>query len=545
VLNDSNAIQDLTLGSAGSGDYTGVITGARSIRKVGAGTQTYDPGTLTTSLVGLNVSGGTLELNSGNFTVTGGASPSQPDSISGFIVSRGGTFRMNGANVTATGGSYVITAGNTGGGGNNFILESGTFDGGNREVLNSFGGSGTFTINDGLFIGGEFRISQSATGTVNLNGGTLRVTNLKYSNADAIVNFDGGTLQAKANRADFITSSVTDVKIRAGGAVIDSNGFNITIPKIMTEDSGSTGGGLTKIGSGSLTLTANNSYTGPTNVQVGSLLVNGDHTLATGPANVDANAGLGGDGIIGAASYDDGARFPWTVADWTAAPNLSAGAVTIDGALTVVVDDSLSAAPVANFTDATTTFTILSASSLTVTNPSLLAVDSTGFTSGSGTWTVQKNGNTLELVYTAAAASPFTTWATTNGLAGDDALPGADPDNDGLDNLIEFVIGGQPNPANPNSNSNGLVPVTALDATHLVFTYRRTALSATQPGLSVAAEYGSNLSGWTTALNGVSGVVITTTPDGFGAGVDRVDVSMPRTLAPGGKLFARLKVVIP
>lgn len=76
-----------------------------------------------------------------------------------------------------------------------------------------------------------------------------------------------------------------------------------------------------------------------------------------------------------------------------------------------------------------------------------------------------------------------------------------------------------------------------------MFTYRRTDLSTTEPGLAVSVEYGTNLSGWTTAVDGVGGVSVTTTNDGFGAGVDKVEVSIPR--GSFTELFARLKAVLP
>jgi hypothetical protein len=158
---------------------------------------------------------------------------------------------------------------------------------------------------------------------------------------------------------------------------------------------------------------------------------------------------------------------------------------------------------------------------------------------------VQQDGNTLKLVYTAASAGSFNTWATTtNGLSGGDAAATADPDNDGLKNSVEFVIGGQPNPANPNSNSSALAPTVSTDANNLIFTFRRTDLSLTQPGIVIAAEYGSNLTGWTTATDGVNGVAIVVTND-IETGVDQVQVSIPKTLATGAKMFARLTVGIP
>ena len=51
------------------------------------------------------------------------------------------------------------------------------------------------------------------------------------------------------------------------------------------------------------------------------------------------------------------------------------------------------------------------------------------------------------------------------------------------------------------------------------------------------AEYGNIVDSWTPASNGVNGVQITVIDDGFGPGVDRVEVKIPRT---GDKLFIRL-----
>ena len=58
-------------------------------------------------------------------------------------------------------------------------------------------------------------------------------------------------------------------------------------------------GTLSKGNSGTLILTGNNFYTGPTYLTEGTLLVNGDQTNATGIVYVDPDATLGGTGIIG------------------------------------------------------------------------------------------------------------------------------------------------------------------------------------------------------------------------------------------------------
>jgi len=62
-----------------------------------------------------------------------------------------------------------------------------------------------------------------------------------------------------------------------------------------------TGGGLTKTGAGTLTLSAANTYTGNTTVSSGTLLINGNQSSAIGTVSVSNTATLGGSGIIGGA----------------------------------------------------------------------------------------------------------------------------------------------------------------------------------------------------------------------------------------------------
>lgn len=532
---------------------------AAALRKTGAGTLECNPGASTSSLAGLNTGGGTLRLKSGTYTISGSATTGTPDATTGFIVARGGTFQLSGASVTCTGGSFVFTAGNTSGGNNNFILDSGTFDGGAKEVLNAYGATGTTTINGGLFICGDFRISQSATGTVNLNGGTLRATRLKHNNNTEIVNFNGGTLQAKSSVADLITSAVDFVNIQAGGAVIDSNGFNVTIPKGLPEDATSTGGGLTKKGGGILELTGTNSYKGSTVVDAGTLLVNGDNSAATGAVSINNSSVLGGNGVVGGAiTVGNSAKL---------APGASAGTLTTSanvggsGMLAMELDGAAADKLVLTGTGAINISGLaLEISTLGggATEPAYVIVNSSAPVTGAAFASVTGIPSGYTLVYNyndgadsnnialvAGVSDPFTSWAATQGLTGGDAAATADPDNDGLDNAIEFVLGGQPNPANPGADSSALVPTLATDAGNLIFTFRRTDLSMTQSGISILAEYGSGLTGWTAAVDGVNGVSVVATDDFYATGVDRVVVTIPKTLATGSKLFARLNVSIP
>lgn len=293
---DLNGFNRFLQVSANTATLTGGLknssTTAASARKTGAGTLIHDPGSAhTLTLAGLNTNAGTLELKSGTITVNASAPTGQPDSANGFVVSKGGTFRLNGANVTCTGGSYVFPAGNTGGGTSNFILDSGNFDAGTREALNAYGATGTTTINSGQFTCGVFRVAQ-ATGSVNLNGGTLRTNRFTHGGSTSTIRFNGGTALAKANESNFVATAISNVLVQSGGAVIDSSSFTIAIPRELTEDPTSMGGGLTKKGSGILDLTAAaNSYTGDNLIENGVLRVASTAQLGTVDATVTVNGG--------------------------------------------------------------------------------------------------------------------------------------------------------------------------------------------------------------------------------------------------------------
>lgn len=145
-----------------------------------------------------------------------------------------------------------------------------------------------------------------------------------------------------------------------------------------------------------------------------------------------------------------------------------------------------------------------------------------------------------------AGGTAYNTWESANGITG--AGGSADSDGDGVPNALEFVLGGDP--SGPNSNSLSLLPTSTVNATDLVFVFRRTdasmALSAPEQPY---VQYGSNLSGWTKAEAGVPAltpVSIEVADEAGGAGVDVVTVRIPRALAaPGTKLFARLRADIP
>ena len=136
-------------------------------------------------------------------------------------------------------------------------------------------GAGTFTQTGGTVTtnGGAVDLGFAfAKGSYFLNGGTLTTGTVAGGGYANTFNFDGGTLQAGTNNTAFL-QNLTTASVQAGGAIIDTQSFNVTIPQSLTSGtaSGTPDGGLTKLGTGTLIVTGTNTYTGPTTVNAGLL----------------------------------------------------------------------------------------------------------------------------------------------------------------------------------------------------------------------------------------------------------------------------------
>ena len=120
------------------------------------------------------------------------------------------------------------------------------------------------------------------------------------------------------------------------------------------------------------------------------------------------------------------------------------------------------------------------------------------------------------------------------------ALSNADTNNDGVENGVAWALGA----ADPDENAIGLLPVldNTTDPTYVIFTFNRSDEANDDPNTDITVQYGSDLAGWTTAVDDNDNVEIEVTP---GSPKDTVVVKLKRsTLAAGGKLFARLNVVV-
>jgi autotransporter-associated beta strand protein len=158
-------------------------------------------------------------------------------------------------------------------------------------------------------------------------------------NSTATLNFDGGILKPSASSASYL-GGLTHAFIHNGGATFDTNNFNITVSQSLLTDSTSTGGGLTKQGSGILTLSGTNTYTGATLVSGGVLSVNG--SIAGGAVTVQSGASLQGTGSIGGAVT---VRSNGTLAPGNSIQSLAIGSLTLEANSTFAYEANKDAQP--------------------------------------------------------------------------------------------------------------------------------------------------------------------------------------------------------
>ena len=346
-------------------------------------------------------------------------------------VQRNAVFNLN------SGGSWVQTG----------AMKVGPPSGSGPSTTMSINSGSVFTYNSSSNLPIVFSpaIANGGSATLNL-GGTL-VTGQGFTNAvtnsiaSATVVFAGGTLQLAANVPELTSGVNTNnnptFSLGSGGGTINTAGFGTVITNII----GGTGA-LTKSGAGTLTLGATNTYAGGTTVSAGTLLVNG--TAGTNAMTVQSGAALGGTGWVygqvtlggtvapgstnvgtlntGAEVWNAGAAYLWQFnnatnsAGWDGL-NITGGLglVTTANAYTiqaVTLTGTNTPGPVAGFVSGGTNVWTLATASAGITNFSAGAftVNTAGFSNAySGTFTVTTNGNSLVLVYAAAAPASLTT----------------------------------------------------------------------------------------------------------------------------------------
>ncbi|HTQ30562.1 MAG TPA: autotransporter-associated beta strand repeat-containing protein, partial [Opitutaceae bacterium] len=293
---------------------------------VGSGTVTYNgtnsyTGTTTVNGGTLNLSGTGVTVN-GNLTVNSGAvaqTASSQINTGSTVTMNGGTYNLNGnaQTLTALNGSSGATV-TVGTGGNLTLSGSGT-----STYAGAFSGAGTitqsgtgelaltgssagFTGNVALSQGivnvsgsnnvlGTAAVAVSGTGNFEVQGGLNLANNFTLSTSGAssgngaIENISGnntvsgtvtlaGNSRLQSDAGTLTLSNTVSLGSGANGYTLDVGGSGNTTISSIIQNGGTAAGSLTKDGTGTLTLSHANTFTGATSVTGG--------TLAAGAANV-------------------------------------------------------------------------------------------------------------------------------------------------------------------------------------------------------------------------------------------------------------------
>jgi autotransporter-associated beta strand protein len=364
---------------------------------------------------------------------------------------------------------------------------------------------------------GSVTMDLPASGT-----GSTGTTTVQGQAATAVANMaDDGTGDGTLKIVS-ITVTNPGVGYAEAPTVSLSNGSPTTeavIPALATAPNVS--GGLTKDGDGTLTLSGANTYTGDTAVNVGTLTLADDAQLkfVIGDTSGVNNQIIGKGAVVLAGDFN----IDTSLADASA---LTAGTWELEN--------------VATLTSAYEgTFQVVSG-----ITPWEFSGDIWTKTVDTKTYTFDETTGTLTLTINSGGGGTYADWAILNEIPG---APGdGDADNDGVDNAVEMLVGGHPK----NTVDTGLLPTLALvtnpvgvpAGNYLEFTYHRTQESVAA-GVTAVCEYDTDLvAPWTPAVKDQNDVVEIETPNHYGAGIDRVQVYVPRS---GDKLFGHLRVTVP
>lgn len=544
---DVDAVTESTITIDRDINLTGLTIGQTGLRKTGGG---------TLILSGQADYSGSTRVDGGILRLT--ASEQLP-SASTFVLG-GGTLDLNGFTQTSAG---IVGAGNINlGAGTLKIQAEASFI---KTFSQSISGTGTLEILNSVGIQ-RFLSPNTYTGpTIVRSGGKLL---LESDNAlgphSALTIETGGSVT--------VDSAVLRVSSLAGGGSLDllspTSKLDIDSPVVITLSGTINGAGtVEKNGNSQATLLATQFYSGETRVRQGILVARGG--LPNSEVIVDTGAILSIQGAISGASvsgslqpsinnqppstldingpltFQSGGTLVMRIQDWNGSPGTGNSVIDCEtlnfnsGPTPPVNINVILNEPLSNFEEAPRTFKLIRASSGVINNfqeSSNVVINVTnGTASPEGTWSLRVLNGDLEAVYTPAASPGYETWIADYDL-GLLTGPNDDPDNDGIPNLIEFILGGNPE----NVDDSGKLPTSTVDATHIEFVFRRSAASAY---LNPAVRYGINLVAWDTAIHNEDGVTISSESHPTDPDIELVTVRIPRSGEP--RRFAQLLAELP
>ncbi|MEO5917301.1 MAG: autotransporter-associated beta strand repeat-containing protein [Luteolibacter sp.] len=514
-----------------NGTYTGLLFGPAKFKKSGAGTLTV------TGVNNVNATGGTV-IDAGTIGIN------NESNLPAGTVTMNGTAAIN-TNGASFHGNYVIN-------GTNSISEN-PAGGGVITTIGALTGTGSFTLNNVFVCDYAANSWEGFNGTINLGGGTR----LNGTAGSAAVTLNLG-IYGVSVRDGRTAIAIGEIQSPAPAGILGGStggGVQTVTWNIGGKNTNSLFGGvigngggpsaINKVGSGSLTLSNTSNHTGPSTVSAGSLIFNGGG-FSAGALTVAAGATLTGNATLAAVTVSaNGIIAPGIAGIGT----FSTGATVLAGLLQVEVDgttntaDMLAVTGNLNLTGSTINFSSIGGA---LTQPTYIIGSYTTLT---GTPTLESNvpsgyrvdynfHGLNQIAITTEPADQYSTWASGFGLTGGNAPKSSDTsDSDGVANILEFILGGNPN----NGNTSFLPLQNTSDPNTLVFSYNRAdaaLLSATEK-----VEVSADLSDWSTippitvGAGNSSGPGYTVVITDNGA-TDLVTVTIQR--AANTKLFARL-----
>lgn len=254
-----------------TGDFTN--TGGGRIRLTGKHFQPLNPPATILNNIEYVIDGGSFS-NAGGVRITSGITPNASTLI-----------LTNGASMIQGVTAGAVRVGDFTGIQGSLIIDNSTLTGvgNNMFIPFSSGGIGSVVQRGGTNSGFNIALCNNATtggtGSYEMIGGVLGATQIRKvsTTGSSTISFDGSTLRALAASTTFFTG-IDTAEIKSGGLIFDNNGFNVTVNQILTG-----AGGLTKIGTGTLTLGSTASaYSGGFTLNEGVVSLTQNNAFGTG-----------------------------------------------------------------------------------------------------------------------------------------------------------------------------------------------------------------------------------------------------------------------
>ncbi|MBD9665368.1 autotransporter outer membrane beta-barrel domain-containing protein [Variovorax sp. VRV01] len=389
--------RNVTLGAGGAAfevdsaqalRLNGVLSGSGSLQKTGAGTlvlggvNSYSGGTLVST--GLLQAATTGALGSGAVTVNGALEfLDGVDAQALTITNQNGFTTFRGA---STAGQSLITNNNASGtdfygtssGGTSTIInnQSGftyfreTTSSADAHIVNNGGGAATFFIQNGSAgnavidnNGGQARFYDSSTAgsatITNRSGGVTYFIGSSSADSATLVNDGNGRVDASYHTGALSIGALSGqgrLLLGANAVSLGAGGRDSQFAGTVEDggENGGTGGSLVKVGTGTLTLSGANTYTGGTALKQGRLDLGHSQALGTGTLAMDDGTTLGfsADGLTIANAIElTGSNDP--VIDTGAFSETLSGAITGGGFITKQGSGTLTLTGANTYTGAT------------------------------------------------------------------------------------------------------------------------------------------------------------------------------------------------